>query len=194
MGKGIIRSDVFYCDHLGAYEADREDIAHFSVRDQEGKGLVEYIKQHAFNDETDGIMRTYLVRSLSTSELVGYFSLKAGLISINEVETEDGVVFDTVPGVELANYAVNYTYIQAHPGLKGVGTVIFDRFILPVVKDTAERVGVKIVYIFALPYERLIKRYAEYGFERLQKPYEDELHQRIKPYYDQGCIFMYQAI
>ncbi|MBP5736776.1 MAG: hypothetical protein J6W55_04950, partial [Acidaminococcaceae bacterium] len=46
----------------------------------------------------DGMMRTYLIRDVHSSELAGYFSIKAGLISINETTTENGVTFDTIPG------------------------------------------------------------------------------------------------
>jgi len=97
-----------------------------------------------------------MVRDNRSSELVGYFSLKAGLISYNEhdvpvvdeitgeevVDEETGEkkmrrVFDTLPGVELADFAVNQTYIDNHPDLKGVGLVIYNKFILPVVREAA---------------------------------------------------------
>ena len=126
------------------------------------------------------------MRDNSSSEMVGYFSLKAGLISLNErqVESTDSetgekkkvTVFDTLPGVELANFAVNSTYVHNHEELKGLGVVIFNQFILPIVRQTSDNVGVKILYIFALPYDDLIKSYHDrYGFSRLGNPYEDEL-------------------
>ena len=73
----------------------------FSVRDERGEGLVRYLQHDAFPDEEARVMRTYLVRDKRTTELAGYFSLKAGLISFNEAKTEAGVEFDTLPGVEL---------------------------------------------------------------------------------------------
>lgn len=194
MLKGILQSELFYCNHLGVSERDERDIMEFSVRDSGGQGLVKYIQRFAFPDEEAGVMRTYVVRDVRSLELAGYFSLKAGLISLNETQTQDGVVFDTLPGVELANFAVNHTYIRRHPGLKGVGTVIFDQFILPIIAGSAQNIGIKLVYIFALPFDRLIHRYTQYGFMRLQSPYEDELHKRLKPQYDEGCIFMYQML
>lgn len=194
MSRGVLQSDVFYCEHIGRCQSDITDIERFSVLDQAGEGLVDYIRHYALRDEKSGIMRTYLVRSLASSELVGYFSLKSGLISINEVETVEGTLFDTVPGVELANFAINGVYINAHPSLKGIGTVVFERFILPIIKQAASVVGVKIVYIFALPYDRLINRYKEYGFLRLDQQAEEDLHSRVKPVYDDGCIFMYQML
>lgn len=202
MLKGILQSELFYCNHLGVSDQDEADIMNFTIERDEGSGLLEYIQHHAFPEEDAGIMRTYIVRDNKSSEMVGYFSLKAGLISLNErqIETTDDetgekkkvTVFDTLPGVELANFAVNSTYIQRHKEMKGLGVVIFNQFILPIVRQTSENVGVKILYIFALPYDDLIKSYHDrYGFSRLADQYEDELHKRLKPFYDQYCKFMY---
>ncbi len=145
-------------------------------------------------DEDSGNMRTYIVRDNRSGDMVGYFSLKAGLISLNEVVENDGIKFDTLPGVELADFAVNYEYIKKHKGICGVGKVIFNDFIIPIIEETSNYVGVRIVYIFALPVENLMNRYGEYGFRRLDKQSEDELHRRLKPEYDDNCIFMYQAL
>lgn len=204
MLKGILQSELFFCNHIGMSEKDVEDIAAFTVRDEKGDGLREYLQDYAISDENTGIMRTYMVRDNYSSELVGYFSLKAGLISLNEHEEEISdnetgsnatvTMFDTLPGVELANFAVNDTYIRNHPALKGVGLVIYEQFILPLIGRASELIGAKILYIFALPYKDLIARYVDYGFKRLDDPFEDELHKRLKPSYDQSCIFMYQIL
>lgn len=201
MLRGILQNDLFYCNHLGMSDQDEQDIKNFTVRDKKGAGLLEYIRYYAFPEEDAGIMRTYMVRDNRTSELVGYFSLKAGLISLNEreevfVDSQTGeekkkAVFDTLPGVELANFAVNHSYVKANPGMKGVGQVIFDSFIVPIIRQSSESIGIKILYLFALPYQDLISRYEDYGFSRLDNPYEDQLHSRLKPFYDDSCKFMY---
>ena len=190
----LLQSDTFYCDHLGASEDDRRDILNFSARDERGEGLVSYLQHFAFSDEEEGTMRTYLVRDKRTSKLVGYFSLKAGLVSLNETKTEMGVAFDVLPGIELANFAVNDGYIKKNPDLRGLGISIFAKFIRPLVKNVSERVGVKVIYLFALPFDGLIRRYSQYGFERLESDDETDLHKRLKPRYDEGCVFMYQML
>lgn len=190
----ILQNNIFSCGHLGVCEKDEEDIQNFSVKDERGEGLVAYLKNQAFHDESAGIMRTYLVRDNYTAELVAYFSLKAGLISLNEVETEDGILFDTLPGTELANFAVNNEYLIKNPTFKGIGFVIFNDFIKPLVEEISKTIGVKIIYIFALPFEGLIKQYGKYGFRRLEAEHEAELHRRLKPRYDSECIFMYQML
>ena len=77
MLKGILQSELFYCNHLGVFENDEKDIMNFTIDRDEGSGLLDYIQHHAFPEEDAGIMRTYLVRDNKSSELVSYFSLKA---------------------------------------------------------------------------------------------------------------------
>lgn len=194
MLKGILQNDFFFCNHLGANQYDEEDIKTFSARDKRGEGLVVYLKECAFTEEVNGHMRTYIVRDIGTAEVVAYFALKAGLISINEIYIEEEATFDTLPGVELANFAVNNEYIQNHPSMKGVGYVIFTDFILPLIEKAAETIGIKVLYIFALPEPGLIHRYEKYGFQRLTSEWEVAIHQRLKPNYDKDCIFMYQVL
>ena len=186
--------DQFYCESLCMSPKDQADIAHFSVFHAEtGEGLVNYLQNYAPNDERVGTMRTYLVRMLKTDECVGYFSLKAGLVSLRETQFEDEVEFDTLPGVELANFAVNADYVQKYHA-KGIGGVTFANFILPVIRTAANYVGICLVYLFALPYPALLKNYHRYGFRRLSPAAEHKLHKRLKPSYDKSCIFMYKFL
>ena len=78
--------------------------------------------------------------------------------------------------------------------LKGIGLIIFNDFIIPTIQEASKSVGIKIIYLFEFPYERLIKRYGDYGFLRLDSAAEDELHKRLKPNYDENCIFMFQQL
>ena len=165
------------------------DIRKFEVR-EDGGFLAGYLQNRALQDEESGIARTYIVRSKASDELIGYFSLKAGFVSVNTRWRS----FDSVPGVEIANFAVNDAYIQKHPELKGIGKAIFVSFIKPTVMYAAEYLGIKILYIFALPREQLMKRYREYNFSRLNAVQERGVHKRIRPRYDRGCIFMYQML
>lgn len=204
MLKGLLQTDLYYCNHLGVSENDAKDIMDFTSRDAKGAGLISYIQHNAFPDEENGVMRSYIVRDIQTSEIVGYFSLKAGLVSFNEhevpiideieKESRKRLVFDTLPGVELANFAVNHSFIHKHPDLKGLGFVIYQRFILPIIKEASKTLGIKILYLFALPYDELIERYKKYGFTRLNDTFETQIHNRLKPRYDEFCIFMYRML
>ncbi len=101
--------------------------------------------------------------------------------------------YDTVPGVELANFAVNNAFAQKH-NAKGLGFLLFSGLIAPFVREHAKTLGIFMIYLFALPYERLMKTYESYGFHRLPTQAEDQLHQRLKPVYVASCIFMYQLL
>lgn len=194
MIKGIIENEYFYCNHLGVSERDEQDIMNFTLKNSDtGEGLLDYIQHYAFPEEDAGIMRTYIIRDKVTDELVGYFSLKAGLVSFNEQETDEGSVFDTLPGAELANFAVNYSYVEKYSA-KGIGLIVFKDFIREIIIKASYDIGIKIIYIFALPYKKLINTYTDYGFRRLSSKSEDELHKRLKPRYDESCIFMFQQL
>ncbi len=102
-------SDYLKCNHIGDYYRDLKDVEEFSICHPEtGIGVEMYLKQNALVDENDSVMRTYLVRSKVTDECLGFFSLKAGLIAVNEQDNdEQNPLFDTFPGVELANFGIN---------------------------------------------------------------------------------------
>ncbi len=191
----VKQNDLFTCNHLGSSPKDEQDVMQFSVMHPTGMGLVRYLQLRAFPDEDNGNMRTYVVRDNRSDELVAYFSLKAGLISLNEdIRDNNEVTFDTLPGVEIANFAVNFNYLKKHSSLKGVGKVIFNDFIVPIIQEASINIGMRLIYIFALPVPELIARYDEYGFVRLDSKSEEELHRRLKPEYDMNCIFMYQLL
>ncbi len=164
-------------------------IAEFEANEK-GKGLEYYLKQAAEHDENTGLARTYLVKDTVTRELVGYFSLRTGLITI-QVKHDS---FDSYPAIELSNFAVNVLYKKKHPEVEGLGKYIFRSFVMPLVYKIAKYVGVYSLYIYALPEEKLISHYKTMGFTRLPQSQEKFVQQHVKPKYDEGCIFMYQTI
>lgn len=190
----VLENEYFYCEHIQNSPEVRNLISTFTVKYKEGHGLVDYLKYHALSDEENEEMKTYLIRDKSSDELVGYFSLKAGAVSVNEKGFLFKREFDSVPGIELANFAMNYTYKKAHNELDGIGKIIFLDFVLKLTKNTAEIVGAKLLYIFALPYDSLIEHYKSLHFARLSAKEEWYVHKRIKPRYDKRCIFMYMII
>ena len=188
------QTENLLCDHLGCKTTDGMDVRTFEISHPEtGQGLELYLKKQAWLDEHMGMMRTYLVRFKPTNECVGYFSLKAGLVSMNEEQFQEAVTFDTMPGVELANFAINNAFVKKH-NAKGLGYLLFSKLIAPFVLEHAKTLGIYMIYLFALPFPRLIRAYANYGFKRLSPRDENLLHQRLKPAYDESCIFMYQLL
>ena len=175
--------------------SDAESLQMFEPASEKGMFLAEYLRRYALADEEEHVARTYLLRDVHTGEIAYYFSLKAGFVSYNE----KGIfrrTFDSVPGIELMNYAANGAYKKAHPTYSniGLGSIVFEDFILPKARDASAIIGAKMIYLFALPQKRLIETYQSHGFTCLPYMLEKRLHRRIKPRYDQGCIFMYQTL
>lgn len=187
-----METNKFYYRHI--QPADTAIIAKFTLANDSGGFLAEYLHELAINDEMDNRMRTYLVFTRDSNELVAYFSLKAGFVAAGEKGAFFWREFDSSPGVELANFAVNGEYKKAHPIVKHIGAYVFSECILPVVYEAARYIGIDILYIFSLPYESLINYYGTLGFSRLTHKQEWMNHRRIRLRYDGGCIFMYQQL
>lgn len=186
----LISNELFYCEPLLISEGNLQLIQKFHVAEETGLGLEVYLKKYAVADELSHEARTYLVKDSLTEEIVGYFSLKTGTVASRKKWNLFQMEIDSLPAVELANFAVNSAYKAVHKEQKGIGSIIFLDFVLPIIKMAADRVGICIVYIFALPYSNLIKYYETLNFRRLSKLEEAFIHRNYKPRYDEGCIFM----
>ena len=190
MENKLISNEIFYCEPLLASEENLYQIQKFHVATETGLGLETYLKKCSVSDELLHEARTYLVKDNVTNEIVGYFSLKTGMVASRKKWNLFQTEIDSLPAVELANFAVNSAYKAAHKEQTGIGSIIFVDFVLPIIKMAADRVGICIVYIFALPYRNLIKYYETLNFKRLSKVEEAFIHRNYKPRYDEGCIFM----
>ena len=58
----------------------------------------------------------------------------------------------------------------------------------------AQYIVANSLYIYALPYEKLIEHYATMGFSLLPEDQEKFVQSHVKPKYDAGCRFMYQTL
>ena len=187
-----IEHSLFYYEHLFDNPNNLKQINNFAIRERSGYGLELYLKQTSIFDEKNQLNSTYLVKDKNTSEIVGYFSLKTGLFTVESPSSEE--YFDTIPSVELSNFAVNELYRANHPEVKQIGEIIFRSFVLPTVKHIQNFVAVKALYIYALPKDKLISHYQKLGFSRLDDEEEKFVHSHVKPKYDADCIFMYQIL
>lgn len=158
----------------------------------EAQGLEDYLEYQASNDENELNARTYLVKDKATSELDGYFTLRSGLITVQSYHES----FDTIPAVELSNLAINGIYRENHRDKKRLSLLFLRQFILPIAKtmSMSKYVGVRSLYIYALPDEKLIEHYEKLGFSRLPKKQEKFVQNHVKPKYDEDCIFMFQNL
>lgn len=183
----VLDTELYTVEHISSSPCDLSAIQSFETNDK-SRGLEYYLKDTALYDEENNLSRTYLVKDSATHELAGYFSLRIGLIT-RQVE---GKKFDSIPAIELANFAVNTNYKKNHPEIKLLGFYIFKNFIIPLSKCFCKYIGIYALYIYALPNENLIEHYMKMGFSRL--PPEQFVQFHVKPKYDDGCIFMYQIL
>ena len=185
----IFDAPAYSVEHILEVPDYKSLIAGFTVGN-DAAGLEAYLKYTAIGDEKANLARTYLVLDKASGELACYFSLRNGLITI-QVAGDD---FDSLPAIELSNFAINATYRQKHSELQKLGVHIFDVFILPTARCMAQYIGANSLYIYALPNDRLIEHYGTMGFSLLPEEQEKFVQSHIKPKYDAGCRFMYQTL
>lgn len=178
-------NDIFEIKHLTA----EDDVSGFTINNEKGRGLQRYLQRFAIDDEISGVSRTYLIKD--SQEIVAYFTLRTGLVTISRGLFRG---FDAITGIELANFAVNDAYREANDCIPKLGSYIFNEFILPLVKEISKYVGAQVLYIFALPENKLMAHYKTMGFTQLSGKVERYVYRHIKPAYDKNCKFMVQKI
>lgn len=186
-------NSLYYCEHLVLTRETNEEIGDFLIFNHpEGKGLMDYLQQDAVRDENNGVMRTYFVRDRYTKDLAGYFSLRASSLKLEVMYGEETGIY---PCVELAYFAMNDAYMEIHPYNKGTGLLVFNDIIIPIAKSISQIIGAKGIVGFALNIPSLLERYInDYGFSRLNRVNEEELHKLYRPANDDDCIFIYMDI
>lgn len=182
-----LNDELFYIEHLGL----DENTDCFTVNNPKGKGLESYFRKYAIRDEEENIARTYVIKDNSSKEIVAYFTLRSGLITVSRGFLKG---FDAITGIELANFAVNDSYREVHDVIPRLGSYIFYTFILPLVKNISCYVGAKLIYIYALPEDKLMSHYETMGFSRTSEKMERFVYSHVKPAYDKNCIFMIRKI
>ena len=110
----LLENEIFYCEPLLAEEDNIHQIQKFHVATETGLGLEVYLKRYAVPEEMSHEARTYLVKDNITKEIVGYFSLKTGMVAARKKRRFFHTEIDSLPAVELANFAVNSAYKKAH--------------------------------------------------------------------------------
>ena len=185
----IFETSAYSVEHILEAPNYKKLISSFTVGN-DAEGLESYLKHASIGDEKANLARTYLVIDKASGELACYFSLRNGLITV-QIEDDD---FDSLPAIELSNFAINDTYRQKHTELQKLGVHIFDVFILPISRCMSQYVGANSLYIYALPNDRLIEHYGTMGFSLLPEAQEKFVQAHVKPKYDAGCRFMYQTL
>ena len=148
----------------GGSLTDRRDVLGFELVHDGNEGILDYLREGAYRDDRNRTIRTYLVRDRVSEELAGVFSLCTG-----SFRSSGGASVRDLPSVELSCIAVNKRYVDAHPEAEGCGKVFFIDFVLPIVREVRERLGVSRMYLYAAndpddTERKLIRTYEDYQF------------------------------
>ena len=200
-------SNVRNVEQIADFTIDRES----SVANIEDKviGLEAYLKRLAWEDDINGEVKIYLIKDIILDKVAAYFGLKAGMVVNNEygIPSEEDkaevlkefnakLVTAVTPGIELSHFAINDNYRRlagtpTNP-IMGLGAYFYPKFIYPIINDVAEKIGVKMIYLYAAGDDRLVRYYEDVlGF--IQSNIED-FYMPLQPGYDGGCKFMYQIL
>lgn len=184
-----LNNQYYKISHLLDY--DLESLKSFRINNPRGAGLAVYLKKYAVANELAGISRTYIISDTKLNMPVAYFTLQTGLITVSRGFFRK---FDVITGIELTNFAVNDAYREAQDIIPKLGAYIFNKFILPIVRDISKYVGAKYLYIYALPEDKLMSHYQTMGFSYLPNKEARYVYRHVKPAYDKSCVFMWQSI
>ena len=191
----FLKNPLFYCEHLKVTEdSKREIVETFSINRENAKSIEEYIKKQSFVDEQEGHARTFLVRDCLTNEIACFFSLKAGFVSADEAITSKGKKFNSIPGIELAEFAVNDKYREKHSEIQHIGTIVFSSFIYKLALQISKCLGAFFLYIFALNQPTLIDYYISLNFRNLSEEEKTNTAHFFTPRYNKNCVFMCQRL
>ncbi len=199
-----LTSDKKNLEDIKDFQIDRE--ADVSCIDDEVIGLEAYLKRLAWTDDLNGDVKIYLIKDRVIGGIAAYFGLKAGMVVNNEegVPTKEEkeevleeynakLVSAVVPGIEISHFAVNDNYRRqagsSENPIRGLGEYFYPKFIFPIIEDVAEKIGVKIIYLYAAGDERLENYYKKvFGFYTSRL---NDFYIPLQPGYDGGCRFMY---
>lgn len=200
-----LRANIFNKELIKTFTIHRED----EYRNMDGKiiGLEAFLKYCAWEQDERGLIKAYVVKTYFTNEIVAYFALRAGMISVDsnqrdyrreaEAKSEGTkLVPDTIPGIEISHFAVNDSYRERHSKggslIKGLGKYIYPEFIYPIISNIKSKLGVNILYLYAAGDKVLRCYYRDvFGFSELE---HDSEIVPVTSYYDDYCEFMYRSI
>lgn len=101
----------------------------------------DFLKNDALNQQIDNLNVTYL--AMYKNEIVGFFSLLADKIELNDIENEFDLPYSTCPAIKIGRFAVNKKYNSL-----GLGTVLLDNLCYQI-KRISEIHGVRFITVDA---------------------------------------------
>lgn len=139
-----------------------------------------FLQSEAFDYNRDGQGNTYLVKEISTGNIVAYYTLKTNAI---QIQNEEYNRVESLASVELARFAVDSHYQN-----QCYGRLIFTYCIIPKIEKVRNIVGVNNILLFVdEANSKAIKFYEKLGFVLGS----DEVKQFIQEDFSENCNVMY---
>lgn len=161
-----------------------------------------YVQRQAWGEDNKNIRANYVVKE--GNRIVLFFSLQCGILvkchkkiigGIRHNESSNGEeeyfidedkinVTKVIPAIEMAHYCINDSYLRRKietnitVGFEeySIGSYIFYEYIAPIIKEVAQKIGVRYLYLFC----------ADDGSGKLKDYYEKVLHFKIMD--DMACV------
>ena len=121
----------------------------------------------------------HYVLDAETDQLVAYFSLVASALPYAVGERTEGI-----PAVELKMFAVDKNYQG-----RGLALSMFDGVLEAIEFFTSEYIGAKIILLYSVPVDHVIKLYNNKGFVVV-----DDSYLAFTSEFTHGCIPMFKAL
>ena len=161
------------------------------------KGLQKSINEDVADMDSQSLLKTYLVYGVDDDghkELASVFSLRCSSMNFQNESNKDSFN-EILPALELVYLAVDKRYRQKHSESKGLGSMTFDAFVTPIVKEISSLAGAKHLFLFAIDNKALISHYIKtMDFEQLPENLEKSVVNNLVTEYTESCKFLYQAI
>ena len=184
----ILEVGNYYLEHLSD-DVNSYELKKFRIQHEETQ-LTKYLVKFAKKHEIAMLNKTYLVRDKRNKNLVAWFSLKNATLPYNDKENSF-----LIPAIELTHFAVDERYksIASNDALSvKTGEFIFWNLILPMVRDVAEKVACKDLFVFAINTKEMIHYYKNrLGFKEIENLDDKLFFEYAVPDYDDNCRFLY---
>lgn len=161
-----------------------------------------YLQKCAWGQDKNNETVIYLIKDGDLAAY--YFSLKCGMLLKNgsksdpeslekpEIKEDQLLVNSTIPAIEIAQFCVNEKWAEKCK-TKGFGSVVFYKYILPLIKEISTHVGCRYIYLYAADDtedETLVRYYESLGFKKVSG--EEYCH--VFPQYDALCTLMFAPL
>lgn len=160
-------------------------------------GLQNSINNEVANLDDNNHLRTYLVYGKIGQDknmLACIFSLRCSSMHFQDNTKKNGFN-EIVPAVELVYLAIDKNFREKCPETKGLGVLVFDAFITPVVQEIASLAGATYLFLFAINNKKLTQYYIHnMDFDELPPDFEKSVVENLGTEYNKDCKFLYQYI